>query len=109
MYIIRPDLADQDVDATINKYQDFLAERGVADLTIKHLGKRRLAYEIKRQKEGIYIQMNFHADPQVIGEMEKMMGISDEVIRFLSFRLEDDIEMIPVQPVTEQLSEGEVA
>lgn len=104
MYIIRPDLADQDADATINKYQAFLTERGAEKLTIKHLGKRRLAYEIKKHKEGIYIQMNYQVEPSVIAELERSMGISDEVIRFLTFRLEDEIESIPVEPVSTEVA-----
>lgn len=105
MYILRPDLADQDADASINKYQAFLTERGADKLTIKHLGKRRLAYEIKKHKEGIYIQMNYMADPQVIAELERSMRISDEVIRFLTLRLEDEIETIPIEPPTEASAE----
>jgi small subunit ribosomal protein S6 len=98
MYVIRPDLPDQEADATINKYQAFLLERGAQNLTIKHLGKRRLAYAIKKHREGVYIQMNFQGTPDLIGEMEKNMRISDEIIRFLSLRLEEDIESIPTDP-----------
>lgn len=98
MYVIRPDLPDQEADATINKYQSFLLEKGAQHLTIKHLGKRRLAYEIKKQREGVYIQMNFQGTPDLIADMEKSMRISDQVIRFLSLRLEDDIDSIPTDP-----------
>jgi len=102
IYIMRSDLGDQEADATINKYQTLLAEKGAEALTLKHLGKRRLAYEIKKQKEGVYIQMNYKANPAVIAEMERMMRISDEIIRFLTVRLEDDIESIPTQlPIAE--------
>ncbi len=100
IYIMRPDLADQEADATINKFQTLLTEKGATGLTLKHLGKRRLAYEIKKHKEGIYIQMNYSAAPSVIAELEKIMRISDEIIRFLTVRLEDEIAEIPTQPPT---------
>jgi small subunit ribosomal protein S6 len=103
IYIMRSDLSDQEADATINKFQALLTEKGATGLTLKHLGKRRLAYEIKKQKEGIYIQMNYSAPPHVIAEVEKIMRITDEIIRFLTVRLEDDIEHIPTQPPIEEV------
>jgi small subunit ribosomal protein S6 len=109
IYIMRPDLGDQEADATINKYQTLLTENGATGLTLKHLGKRRLAYEIKKHKEGVYIQMNYNAAPTVIAELEKMMRISDEIIRFLTVRLEDDIENIPTEPPTEASAVDAVA
>jgi small subunit ribosomal protein S6 len=102
IYIMRSDLSDQEADATINKFQALLTEKGAVGLTLKHLGKRRLAYEIKKQKEGIYIQMNYNAAPTVVAEVEKIMRITDEIIRFLTVRLEDDIAEIPIQPPTEE-------
>ena len=61
MYILRPDLGDEAVDQAISTYQDMLSEAGATDLETQHRGKRRLAYEINRHREGIYIQMNYAA------------------------------------------------
>ena len=59
MYILRPDLNDEAIDATIGKYQTMLKDQGASILETQHRGKRRLAYEIDRNREGIYIQMNY--------------------------------------------------
>ena len=61
MYILRPDIGDEAVDDAISRYQDMLKESGAEDLETQHRGKRRLAYEINRYREGIYIQMNYEA------------------------------------------------
>src|SRR5579885_2266696 len=88
MYILRPDLGEEAVDQSIEKYQTILRENGATVLETQHRGKRRLAYEIQKQREGIYIQMNYQADGSQIATMERAMRLSDEVIRFLTVKQE---------------------
>ncbi|MGA7934174.1 MAG: 30S ribosomal protein S6 [Kovacikia sp.] len=88
MYILRPDLSEEAVDQSIEKYQSILRENGATVLETQHRGKRRLAYEIQKQREGIYIQMNYQSDGSQIAQMEKAMRLSEEVIRFLTVKQE---------------------
>lgn len=88
MYILRPDLGDELVDRVIEKYQTLLREQGAEDLETQHRGKRRLAYEIGKQREGIYIQMNYSAPGTAVAALEKAMRLSDEVIRYLTIKPE---------------------
>lgn len=92
MYILRPDLGDEAVDQAISRYQDMLTESGAADLETQHRGKRRLAYEINRHREGIYIQMNYEAPGTAIAPMERAMRLSEDVIRYLTIRFEEPSE-----------------
>ncbi|UBF24557.1 30S ribosomal protein S6 [Kovacikia minuta CCNUW1] len=88
MYILRPDLGEEVVDQAIEKYQSILRDNGATILETQHRGKRRLAYEIQKHREGIYIQMNYQADGSQIAMMERAMRLSDEVIRFLTVQQE---------------------
>jgi len=88
MYILRPDLGDEAVDQAIQKYQTILRENGAEIVETQHRGKRRLAYEIDKQREGIYIQMNYQGDGKQVAPMERAMRLSDEVIRYLTVRQE---------------------
>lgn len=90
MYILRPDLPDQDADAAIAKYQDFLVQQEAEDITIQHRGRRRLAYDIKGHREGIYIQLNYVAIPKTIETLEKSMRLGDDVIRYMTIKLEPE-------------------
>ena len=97
MYIIRPDFNEERVDQTIQKYQDILREQGVEHIETQHRGKRRLAYEIDRYREGIYVQMNYEppATSGCIAVLERAMRIGEEVIRYLTVKqplLEEDPE-----------------
>jgi len=88
MYILRPDLGEELLDQTIERYQTMLQEAGATNIEIQHRGKRRLAYEISRQREGIYIQMNYEGDGSFVAPMERAMRQSDEVIRYLTIKQE---------------------
>ena len=82
MYIIRPDIEQEAVQAAVDKFQGIISNGG--EIT-KHdvMGKRRLAYEIKKFRDGVYVLVNFTAEPAVVTELERIMKISDEVIRYL--------------------------
>lgn len=82
MYIIRPDIEQEAVQAAVDKFQGIISNGG--EIT-KHdvMGKRRLAYEIKKFRDGVFVLVNFNATPEVIAELERLMKISDEVIRYL--------------------------
>ncbi|MFN7714972.1 MAG: 30S ribosomal protein S6 [Pseudanabaenaceae cyanobacterium] len=90
MYILRSDVNDHDADQAIAKYKTFLQDQGAEDITIQHRGKRRLAYEIKKHREGIYIQMNYAGNPGLVEDLERSMRLSEEVIRYLTVRLEPE-------------------
>ncbi|WP_405105744.1 30S ribosomal protein S6 [Paenibacillus sp. FSL K6-1217] len=82
MYIIRPDIEQEAVQAAVEKFQGIISNGG--EIT-KHdvQGKRRLAYEIKKHRDGVFVLVNFTAEPAVVTELERIMKISDEVIRYL--------------------------
>ena len=90
MYILRPDLTEDQVQETINKYKDFLSEQGAEDIQIQNRGKRRLAYEIKKFQDGTYILMNYRANGKQVAPLERAMRLSDEVIRYLTLTVKDE-------------------
>jgi small subunit ribosomal protein S6 len=90
MYILRPDMNDEAVDGAIGKYQGLLKEQGATILETQHRGKRRLAYEIDRNREGIYIQMNYTGPGNVVAPLERAMRLSEEVIRYLTVKQESE-------------------
>ncbi|MCS6791938.1 MAG: 30S ribosomal protein S6 [Oscillatoriaceae bacterium SKYG93] len=88
MYILRPDLGEELTEAAIAKYQKLLRDNNVEQIETQHRGKRRLAYEIGKYREGIYIQMNYKAEAHVVAILERSMRLSDDVIRFMTVKQE---------------------
>lgn len=88
MYILRSDLGEEQLEQAIAKYQNLIQEQGAENIEIQHRGKRRLAYEINRQREGVYVQMNYQAPGKVIAPLERAMRLSEDVIRYLTIKQE---------------------
>jgi small subunit ribosomal protein S6 len=89
LYIIRPDLDEEATTALVDRLSGLVASNGGDNLTVEKWGKRRLAYEIQDYKEGQYILMNFEGEGRTSQEIERVMKISEDVIRFLTVRKDD--------------------
>jgi small subunit ribosomal protein S6 len=88
MYILRPDLTDDLIDQAITKYQGILKDQGAENLETQHRGKRRLAYEIQKHRDGVYVQMNYQVKGSAIAILERAMRLSEDVIRYLTIKQE---------------------
>ena len=88
MYILRPDIAEDQVTNHIDKYNKLLEEFGGIILDSQMRGKRRLAYQIAKHREGIYVQLSHQGDGQHIFKIEKAMRLSDDVIRYMTVKQE---------------------
>jgi small subunit ribosomal protein S6 len=88
MYILRPDIAEDEVTNHIEKYNKLLEEFGGIILDSQMRGKRRLAYQISKHREGIYVQLSHQGDGQHIFKIEKAMRLSDDVIRYMTVKQE---------------------
>ena len=102
MYILRPDLGEEMTDQAIAKYQTILRDQGAENIETQHRGKRRLAYEIGKHRDGVYVQMNYTAPGAAIFTLERAMRLSEEVIRYLTIKQD-----VPDAPEAE--AEAEVA
>ena len=88
MYILRPDIAEDEVSSHIEKYNSLLENMGGKVLDSQMRGKRRLAYTIAKNREGIYVQLSHQGDGQHIAKIEKAMRLSEDVIRYMTIKQE---------------------
>ena len=86
MYILRPDIPEEEVETHIAKYRDVLTDAGAEVLDCQMRGKRRLAYTIAKHREGIYVQLNHNGDGQQVAALERAMRLSEDVIRYLTVK-----------------------
>lgn len=86
--IINPSLDDEKVKNLIEKFSGLINKHGKVE-KVDTLGKKKLAYEIKKNKEGIYAVIYFEAEPTLITELERNYRITDEVIKFIVIRVEE--------------------
>ena len=86
MYILRPDIPEEEVDSHLKKYSELLEKSGTEVLDSQMRGKRRLAYPIAKHKEGIYVQLSHNGDGQQVAILERAMRLSEDVIRYLTVK-----------------------
>ena len=84
--IVKPDLNEDDIAKIIEKYQLMLVEKGAQNIVTQNRGRRHLKYTMKKFKDGIYIQMNYEANGEVISLLEKNMRIDEQVLRFMTVK-----------------------
>lgn len=83
--IINPSLDEQGVKDLVKKFEDLLNNLGKVE-NVDIMGKRRLAYEINKQREAIYVVYRFEAEPDSIVELERNYRITDNVMKFITIR-----------------------
>ena len=86
--IINPNCTDEAIKALESKFTGLINENGKIE-SVEKIGKKRLAYEIKKNREGYYMLFNFEAKPDSIAELERNYRITDEVLKFIVVRKED--------------------
>lgn len=86
LYIVRPDLDDEQVAEAVQKVNTLIANSGGTSQRTDVWGRRRLAYEVDHLREGHYVLTEFELDPNRVGEIESSLKISDTVFRHLIVR-----------------------
>ena len=86
--IINPSVDEEGMKTLIQKFTDIINNEGKVE-SVDELGKKRLAYEIKKNKEGYYVIFNFEAKPELIAELERNYRITDEVLKFIVVKVEE--------------------
>jgi small subunit ribosomal protein S6 len=87
VYILKSDVAEDVLLRVIDRYQGILVERGGQNIQVENRGKRRLKYPIRKSRDGIYVQMNFEADGEVIDLINKSMKIDEYILRYFTLKI----------------------
>ena len=80
--IINPNVEENKLKELIERFQTLINTDGKVE-QVNELGKKKLAYEIKKNKEGYYVVYDFEAKPSLIAELERNYRITDEVMKFI--------------------------
>ncbi|MBS4022063.1 MAG: 30S ribosomal protein S6 [Dethiobacter sp.] len=83
MFILRPELPDEQYDSLVEKFKGILEGQQAEVTNVNRMGKRRLAYEVKKFREGYYVLFNYTGVGKATDELERNYRISDDVIRYL--------------------------
>ena len=90
MFIVRPDMSDEDLDKLISTLESQVAASGGTVKNVERMGKRRLAYMVRRFQEGMYVLFTIEGGGAAIHEMERRLRVTEPVIKFLTVRVDKE-------------------
>lgn len=95
IYILKPDVTENINLSLVSHYKALLKEKGASNIVIQHRGRRHLSYNINQYYDGIYVQMNYNANGNLVKFLEKSMCFDDSIIRYLTIK-QQDLESINI-------------
>jgi small subunit ribosomal protein S6 len=90
MFIVRPDMAEEDQDKLISTLETAVTSSGGAVKSTEKMGKRRLAYIVRRFHDGLFILLTFEGSGGLVHELERRLRVTEPVIKFLSVRIDEE-------------------
>jgi small subunit ribosomal protein S6 len=90
MFIVRPDVLEEDLDKLIATMQGHATTAGATVQNTEKMGKRRLAYDINKCQDGQYILFVVEADGKAIHELERRLRVTEQVLKFITVRTDED-------------------
>lgn len=91
MYILSSAVPDNEEPALTKQLTDFIAEAGGEILKVENLGRKKLAYPIKRTRNGLYVLIQFKLAPEKVNELEHKLRVTAGIIRNLVINMEEDL------------------
>lgn len=90
MFIVRPDMVEEEQDKLISTLSSVVTSSGGAVKSVEKMGKRRLAYVVRRFHDGLYILLTVEGSGGLIAELERRLRVTEPVIKFLTVRIDEE-------------------
>jgi small subunit ribosomal protein S6 len=90
MFIVRPDVLDEDLDKLIAGIEGTVTNGGGAIRSTEKLGRRKLAYTVRRFNDGNYVLLTIDADGVLVKEVERRLRVTEPVIKFITVRMDEE-------------------
>jgi small subunit ribosomal protein S6 len=90
MFIVRPDMTEEDQDKLISTLETAVTSSGGQVKSMEKMGKRRLAYTVRKFHDGMYMLLTFDGGGGLVHELERRLRVSEPVIKFLSVRIDEE-------------------
>ncbi len=109
LYIIHPDLADEDYKEVVTKFSGLVEKNEGVVTRVSEWGKKPLAYEVKKQDKGYYVLLQFCGEPGITDRLKRDLKLDDRVLKYQTIKLSDhaDPEAIKAQAQKEEIKRGE--
>jgi small subunit ribosomal protein S6 len=90
MFIVRPDVEEAELDKLIEGFSANVTSGGGEVKSVEKMGRRRLAYTVRKFNDGFYVLLNVAAQGSLITEIERRLRVSEQVIKFITVRMDEE-------------------
>jgi small subunit ribosomal protein S6 len=90
MFIVRPDLPEEEMDRVISTVESSATTAGSTVKNVERMGKRRLAYKVRKFQDGIYVLMTLEGPGSALAELERRLRVTEPVIKFITVRVDEE-------------------
>ena len=90
MFIVRPDAAEEDIDKLIAGFTENVTKGGGVVKNVEKMGRRKLAYLVRKFADGFYILLTLEAGGPVVLELERRLRVTEQVIKFITVRIDEE-------------------
>jgi small subunit ribosomal protein S6 len=90
MFIVRPDMPEEEIEKLISTLESQVSSTGGTVKNVERMGKRRLAYVVRKFYEGMYILLTVEGGGQLISELERRLRVTEPVIKFITVRVDEE-------------------
>ncbi|MDD5169693.1 MAG: 30S ribosomal protein S6 [Syntrophales bacterium] len=97
IFITHADLPDEEIQTLLDRYKAIVEGRKGLVVKIERWGKRKLAYEIKKVTKGFYVLIDFVGQADVVDELERNLKIDDKILKFMTVKTNDDVDMQAIE------------
>jgi small subunit ribosomal protein S6 len=90
MFIVRPDIEEAEIDKIVETFSGYITQGGGAVKQVEKMGRRRLAYTVRKFNDGFYILLIVDSPASLVHEIERRLRVSEQVIKFITVRTDEE-------------------
>jgi len=90
MYIVRPDLAEEETERVISTVESGATAAGLTVKNVERMGKRRLAYKVRKFQDGLYVLLTVEGPGGAVAELERRLRVAEQVIKYITVRVDEE-------------------
>jgi len=92
IFVVRPDVNDEELEKLVTQMQGVVTGAGGTIEKVEKLGRRRLAYRVARQREGLFVLFVLDGTGDTVKELERRLKVTDAVIKYLTVRIDEELK-----------------
>ena len=105
--IIDPNIEEENVEGIVGEVQNLISGSGGEEIKVDKWGKRRLAYEVQGKRDGIYVLINYSAEPEFVRRLARYCGLTEQIIKYMTVAVEDLPEPVKETETAEDENDGD--